>query len=34
MPSGREQVLTIDGPGSSVAEIASGAAVDDVTLLQ
>ena len=40
--TGREQVLTIDGPGSSVAEIpvfdggpypASGAAVDDVTLL-
>jgi CRP/FNR family cyclic AMP-dependent transcriptional regulator len=40
--AGREQVLTIDGPGSSVAEIpvfdggpypASGAAVDDVTLL-
>ena len=40
--SGREQVLTIDGPGSSVAEIpvfdggaypASGTAVDDATLL-
>lgn len=40
--AGREQVLTIDGPGSSVAEIpifdggpypASGAAVDQVTLL-
>jgi CRP/FNR family cyclic AMP-dependent transcriptional regulator len=40
--AGREQVLTIDGPGSSVAEIpvfdgglypASGAAVDDATLL-
>jgi len=40
--SGREQVLAIDGPGNSVAEIpvfdggvypASGAAVDDVTLL-
>ena len=39
---GREQVLTIDGPGSSVAEIpvfdggvypASGAAVDNATLL-
>jgi CRP/FNR family transcriptional regulator len=41
-PSGREQVLSIDGPGSSIAEIpvfdggtypASGVAVDDVTLL-
>lgn len=41
-PAGREQVLTIDGPGNSVAEIpvfdggvypASGAAVDDATLL-
>jgi CRP/FNR family transcriptional regulator len=41
-PGGREQVLSIDGPGSSIAEIpvfdggnypASGAAVDDVTLL-
>ena len=41
-PNGREQVLSIDGPGSSIAEIpvfdggtypASGAAVDDVTLL-
>ncbi|MGO8790689.1 MAG: Crp/Fnr family transcriptional regulator [Terriglobia bacterium] len=41
-PHGREQVLSIDGPGSSIAEIpvfdggnypASGAAVDDVTLL-
>ena len=40
--SGREQVLSIDGPGSSVAELpvfdggnypASGAAVDDATLL-
>ena len=40
--AGREQVLTIDGPGSSVAEIpvfdgglypASGAAVDEATLL-
>ena len=40
--AGREQVLTIDGPGNSVAEIpvfdggpypASGAAVDDATLL-
>jgi CRP/FNR family transcriptional regulator len=40
--SGREQVLSIDGPGSSIAEIpvfdggtypASGAAVDAVTLL-
>ncbi|HEV2687521.1 MAG TPA: Crp/Fnr family transcriptional regulator [Bryobacteraceae bacterium] len=40
--SGREQVLTIDGPGSSVAELpvfdggnypASGAAVDQATLL-
>ena len=40
--SGREQVLSIDGPGSSIAEIpvfdggtypASAAAVDDVTLL-
>jgi CRP/FNR family transcriptional regulator, cyclic AMP receptor protein len=40
--AGREQVLTIDGPGSSVAEIpvfdggpypASGAAVDNATLL-
>ncbi len=40
--AGREQVLTIDGPGSSVAEIpvfdggpypASGAAVSDATLL-
>lgn len=40
--SGREQVLSIDGPGSSIAEIpvfdggtypASGAAVDDLTLL-
>src|SRR5580692_3792659 len=40
--SGREQVLSIDGPGSSIAEIpvfdggnypASGAAVDDVSLL-
>ena len=40
--AGREQVLTIDGPGSSVAEIpvfdggpypASGAAVDQATLL-
>jgi CRP/FNR family transcriptional regulator len=41
-PNGREQVPSIDGPGSSIAEIpvfdggaypASGAAVDDVTLL-
>ena len=41
-PSGREQVLTIDGPGSSVAEVpvfdggnypASGAAADEATLL-
>ena len=41
-PSGREQVLTIDGPGNSVAEIpvfdggvypASGIAVDEATLL-
>jgi CRP/FNR family transcriptional regulator len=41
-PNGREQVLSIDGPGSSIAEIpvfdggtypASGAAVDSVTLL-
>jgi CRP/FNR family transcriptional regulator len=41
-PQGREQVLSIDGPGSSVAEIpvfdggnypASGAAVEDATLL-
>jgi CRP/FNR family cyclic AMP-dependent transcriptional regulator len=41
-PAGREQVLTIDGPGNSVAEIpvfdggvypASGTAVDDATLL-
>jgi len=41
-PSGREQVLSIDGPGSSVAEVpvfdggnypASGAAVDQATLL-
>ncbi len=41
-PSGREQVLSIDGPGSSIAEIpvfdggaypASATAVDDVTLL-
>jgi CRP/FNR family transcriptional regulator len=41
-PAGREQVLSIDGPGSSIAEIpvfdggtypASGIAVDDVTLL-
>ena len=41
-PAGREQVLTIDGPGNSVAEIpvfdggvypASGAAVDDASLL-
>jgi CRP/FNR family transcriptional regulator len=41
-PNGREQVLSIDGPGNSIAEIpvfdggtypASGAAVDDVTLL-
>ena len=41
-PTGREQVLSIDGPGSSIAEIpvfdggtypASGAAVDDATLL-
>ncbi len=41
-PAGREQVLTIDGPGNSVAEIpvfdggvypASGVAVDDATLL-
>jgi len=40
--SGREQVLSIDGPGNSVAEVplfdggnypASGAAMDDVTLL-
>ena len=40
--SGREHVLSIDGPGSSIAEVpvfdggnypASGAAVDDVTLL-
>jgi CRP/FNR family transcriptional regulator len=40
--NGREQVLSIDGPGSSIAEIplfdggaypASGTAVDDVTLL-
>jgi CRP/FNR family transcriptional regulator len=40
--SGREQVLSIDGPGSSIAELpvfdggnypASGAAVDDATLL-
>ena len=41
-PNGREQVLSIDGPGSSIAEIpvfdggvypASGAAVDQATLL-
>jgi len=41
-PAGREQVLSIDGPGSSVAEVpvfdggpypASGAAVDHATLL-
>ena len=41
-PSGREQVLSIDGPGSSIAELpvfdggaypASTSAVDDVTLL-
>ena len=41
-PNGREQVLSIDGPGSSIAELpvfdggaypASAAAVDDVTLL-
>ena len=41
-PAGREQVLTIDGPGSSIAELpvfdggvypASGAAVDQATLL-
>jgi CRP/FNR family transcriptional regulator len=41
-PNGREQVLTIDGPGSSVAEVpvfdggtypASGAAVDEAILL-
>ena len=41
-PSGREQVLAIDGPGSSVAELpvfdggnypASGAAVDNATFL-
>jgi len=41
-PNGREQVLTIDGPGSSVAELpvfdggkypASAAAVEDTTLL-
>ena len=41
-PSGREQVLTIDGPGNSVAEIpvfdggvypASGVAIDEATLL-
>jgi CRP-like cAMP-binding protein len=41
-PGGREQVLTIDGPGNSVAEIpvfdggvypASGAAMDNATLL-
>ena len=41
-PGGREQVLSIDGPGSSVAEVpvfdgggypASGAAVDHATLL-
>ena len=41
-PSGREQVLAIDGPGGSVAELpvfdggsypASGAAVDEATLL-
>jgi CRP/FNR family transcriptional regulator, cyclic AMP receptor protein len=41
-PNGREQVLSIDGPGSSIAEIpvfdggnypASGSAVDAVTLL-
>ena len=41
-PNGREQVLSIDGPGSSIAEIpvfdggtypASGAAVGDATLL-
>ncbi len=41
-PGGREQVLTIDGPGASVAEIpvfdggvypASGAAMEDATLL-
>jgi CRP/FNR family transcriptional regulator len=41
-PGGREQVLTIDGPGSSVAEVpvfdggnypASGAAVDSALLL-
>ncbi len=41
-PHGREQVLSIDGPGSSIAEIpvfdggnypASGSAVDDATLL-
>ncbi len=41
-PSGREQVLSIDGPGSSIAEIpvfdggnypASATAIDDATLL-
>lgn len=41
-PGGREQVLSIDGPGSSIAELpvfdggnypASGVAVDDVTVL-
>ena len=41
-PNGREQVLSIDGPGSSIAELpvfdggaypASASAVDDVTLL-
>jgi len=41
-PNGREQVLSIDGPGGSIAELpvfdggaypASAAAVDDVTLL-
>jgi CRP/FNR family transcriptional regulator len=41
-PQGREQVLSIDGPGSSIAEIpvfdggaypASGAAIDDAILL-
>jgi CRP/FNR family transcriptional regulator len=41
-PGGREQVLSIDGPGSSVAELpvfdggpypASGSAVDDATVL-
>jgi CRP/FNR family transcriptional regulator len=41
-PQGREQVLSIDGPGSSIAEIpvfdggtypASGAAVDDANLI-